>query len=159
MEWKIEIKNKKGVFDPLGNGIRKDILDLGIKGVKKVNVSQVFIISGDIAGSDIERIAGELLADPITEEYLLIASGAGEKVKGRVVEIAYNPGVMDPVEESTRKAIRDMGIYGVKSLRTERKYLVEGKITEGDFKPFSLFKPTKPPIYSEAEIPATLPVA
>ena len=134
MEWKIEIRNKKGVFDPLGNGIKKDILDLGIKGVKKVNVSQVFIISGDIAGSDIERIAGELLADPITEEYLLIASGAGEKIKERVVEIAYNPGVMDPVEESTRKAIRDMGIYGVKSLRTERKYLVEGKITEGDFK-------------------------
>ncbi|MDP2980541.1 MAG: phosphoribosylformylglycinamidine synthase subunit PurL [Candidatus Omnitrophota bacterium] len=135
MEWKIEIRNKKGVFDPLGNGIKKDIRDLGIKGVKKVNVSHVFIISGDIAEPDIERIAGELLADPITEEYLLRAvAAAGERAKGRVVEIAYNPGVMDPVEESTRKAIRDMGIYGVKSLRTERKYLVDGKITEGDFK-------------------------
>ncbi|MCX5687943.1 MAG: phosphoribosylformylglycinamidine synthase subunit PurL, partial [Candidatus Omnitrophica bacterium] len=52
----------------------------------------------------------------------------------RIVEIAYNPGVMDPVEASARKAIRDMGIYGVKSLRTEKKYFIEGKITESDFK-------------------------
>ena len=145
MEWKIEIRNRKGVFDPLGNGIKKDIQDLGIKGVKKVNVSQVFIISGDIARPDIERIAGELLADPITESYILgnerrtATKGSPERSRGanserRVVEIAYNPGVMDPVEESARKAIRDMGIYGVKSLRTERKYFIEGKITEGDFK-------------------------
>jgi len=134
VEWKIEIRNRRGVFDPLGNGIKKDIRDLGIKGVKKVNVSQVFIISGDIAGPDIERIAGELLADPITEEYTVNNERRTTNDERRIVEIAYNPGVMDPVEESTRKAIRDMGIYGVKSLRTERKYLVDGKITEGDFK-------------------------
>ena len=52
----------------------------------------------------------------------------------RIVDVAYNPGVMDPVEESAGKAIRDMGIYGVKSLRTERKYYIEGRITENDFK-------------------------
>ncbi|MFA5388549.1 MAG: phosphoribosylformylglycinamidine synthase subunit PurL [Candidatus Omnitrophota bacterium] len=131
MEWKIEIKNRKGVFNPLGNGVKKDILDLGISSVKKVDVSHVFIISGDITESDAKRIAGELLADPITEEY---AIGPVKGPKGRVVEIAYNPGVMDPVEESAKKAIRDMGIYGVKSLRTEKKYFIEGKITEEDFK-------------------------
>jgi len=134
VEWKIEVRNKKSIFDPFGNGVKKDISDLGIKGVKKVNVAQVFIISGDITESDIKRIAEELLADSITEEYSM---GKGCRVKGgisRVVEIAYNPGVMDPVEESARKAIRDMGIYGVKSLRTERKYYIEGKITEQDFK-------------------------
>mgnify|MGYP001600263816 CR=1 FL=1 len=146
MEFKIEIRNRKGVFDPLGNGIKKNIKDLGISGVKKVNVSQVFIISGDISEADANRIAEELLADPITEEYSMddgwtphhsLRSGTGHGVKrgiSRVVEIAYNPGVMDPVEESARKAIRDMGIYGVKFLRTERKYYIEGKITENDFK-------------------------
>ena len=145
MEWKIEIKNRKGVFDPLGNGVKKDIKDLGISGVKKVNVSRAFIISGDISHGDIERIAKELLADPITESYILgnerrtTTKGSPERSRGanderRVVEIAYNPGVMDPVEESARKAIKDMGIYGIKSLRTEKKYFIEGKITEDDFK-------------------------
>ena len=55
MEWKIEIRNRKGVFDPLGNGIKKNIKDLDISGVKKVNVSQVFIISGDITEADAKR--------------------------------------------------------------------------------------------------------
>jgi phosphoribosylformylglycinamidine synthase len=133
VEWKIEIKNKKSVFDPSGNGIKKDILDLGIKGVKKVNVAQVFIISGDITESDAKRIAEELLADPITEDYAVNNVRRATCGAQRIVEIAYNPGVMDPVEESTRKAIKDMGIYGVKSFRTERKYFIEGKIAEGDF--------------------------
>jgi phosphoribosylformylglycinamidine synthase len=48
--------------------------------------------------------------------------------------VAYNPGVMDPVEESTRKAIKDMGIYGVRSIKTERKYFIEGRIREKEFK-------------------------
>lgn len=47
MEWKIEIRNKRGVFDPLGSGIKKDIKDLGIVEVKKVTTAQVFIISGE----------------------------------------------------------------------------------------------------------------
>ena len=127
MEWKIEIRNRKGIFDPLGNGVKKDILDLGIRGVKKVNVSQVFIISGDINESDAKRIAEELLADPVTEEYSLWAEGRGQRAKGKIIEIAYNQGVMDPVEDSARKAIRDMGIYGVKSIKTEKKYFIEGK--------------------------------
>ncbi|MDP2922002.1 MAG: phosphoribosylformylglycinamidine synthase subunit PurL [Candidatus Omnitrophota bacterium] len=134
VEWKIEIRNRKGVFDPLGNGIKKNIKDLDISGVRHVNVSQVFIISGDITESDAKRIAGELLADPITEEYILYHERRSTNNERRIVEIAYNPGVMDPVEESARKAIRDMGIYGVKSLKTERKYIIEGNITDEDFK-------------------------
>ena len=134
MEWKIEIRNKKGVFDPLGNALRKNIRDLGIGGVKKVNVRQVFVISGDITEADVKRIAEDLLVDSITEEYLIAAESKGHRAKRKVVEIAYNPGVMDPVEASARKAIKDMGIYGVKSLRTEKKYFIEGKITESDFK-------------------------
>jgi len=50
VEWKIEIGNKKGVFDPPGSGVKKDIKDLGIVGIKKVSTAQVFIISGKERG-------------------------------------------------------------------------------------------------------------
>ncbi|MBU0759725.1 MAG: phosphoribosylformylglycinamidine synthase subunit PurS, partial [Candidatus Omnitrophica bacterium] len=134
MKWKIEIKNKRGVFDPLASGVKKDIRDLGIDGVKKVGQSQVFIISGDIRDKDAHKIARKLLADPITQEYVV---GSWLRVQGsgqRVVEIAYNPGVMDPVEESAKKAIRDLGITGVKSIKTERKYFIDGNIKKTEFK-------------------------
>ena len=135
MDWKIEVFNKKGVSDPVSSGIKKDILDLGIKGVTKVTHHQVFIISGDITESDVKRIAEELLVDSIIQSYRLIKDGRRTRDEGRnIVEVAYNPGVMDPVEESTRKAIKDMGIYGVESIKTEKKYYIDGNIAGGEFK-------------------------
>jgi phosphoribosylformylglycinamidine synthase II len=47
----------------------------------------------------------------------------------RVIEIAYNAGVMDPVEESARKAISDLGIRGVRSVKTAKKYLIRGNLS------------------------------
>ena len=136
MEWKVEIRNKKGIFDPLGSGIKKDIKDLGIVAIKKVATAQVFIISGSVSRNNILKIAEELLVDPITQEYILrdVSNVSRDTCNvTRIVEIAYNPGVMDPVEESTKKAIRDLGISGVDSVKTERKYFLEGRISESQF--------------------------
>jgi len=136
VEWKIEIHNKKGVFDPFGHGLKKDIEDLGITGVKKVLTSQVFIISGDLSIKDVHRICQELLVDPITQEYKILENYTLTKVHDsyRIVEVAYNPGVMDPVEESARKAIKDLGVAGIKSVRTRKKYFIEGTLTDRQFK-------------------------
>ena len=123
-----------GVFDPAGKGIEKDIQDLGIAGVKKVTQARVFIICGDISEQDARRIAKELLTDPITQDYLLSNTGRNPRNAQRIVEIAYNPGVMDPVEDSTKKAIKDLGIHNVESIKTEKKYYIEGKITGSHFK-------------------------
>ncbi|MFC1667069.1 phosphoribosylformylglycinamidine synthase subunit PurS [Candidatus Omnitrophota bacterium] len=49
MEWKIEVRNKRRIFDPLGSGIKKDIKDLGIVGVKKISTAQVFNVCGDLS--------------------------------------------------------------------------------------------------------------
>ncbi len=46
-----------------------------------------------------------------------------------MVEIAYNPGVMDPWEESTSKGIRDLGIEDVISVKTGRQYLISGRVS------------------------------
>jgi len=35
---------------------------------------------------------------------------------------------MDPVEESTKKGVRDLGIPGINSVKTARKYLIKGNI-------------------------------
>ncbi|MFH1478896.1 MAG: phosphoribosylformylglycinamidine synthase subunit PurL [Candidatus Omnitrophota bacterium] len=134
MEWKIEIYNKRGVFDPFGSGVKKDILDLGINSVKQVTQSRVFIISGNVSKEDVDRIAGELLIDPITQNYRLLEKSKLKEQGARVVEVAYNPGVMDPVEESTIRAIKDLGIYSVDSVTTEKRYFIKGDLTDSEFK-------------------------
>ena len=71
MQYKIEITDKAGVFDAVGEGILRDILDLGINSVKRVKFIQVYTIEGDISDIQIEKICKELLADMISQEYVV----------------------------------------------------------------------------------------
>jgi len=139
MFWKIEVRDKPGIFDAVGEGIRKDIGDLGIDAVKDVRFIQVYMIEGSVFEDGIRRICEELLIDRITQDYAIVFSSSRFRADAGefLVEVAYNPGVMDPVEESTLKAIRDLGINTVQSVKTARKYLIKGKISEAQLKTIS----------------------
>ena len=125
---RIEVSVKEEYSDPRAEGLEKDILDLGITAVSRVRVTNVYLLDGDISGVELETICRELLADPIVEEYT--HQEASVPAGARLVEVAYNPGVMDPVEESVRKGITDLGIDSVQAIRTAQKYLLWGDISE-----------------------------
>jgi phosphoribosylformylglycinamidine synthase II len=132
MVWKIEIKDKPGIFDSAGEGVKKDILDLGVKTVQEVRFVQVYLLEGQFSGDQIKMICEELITDTIVQEYAVNPrpESFSRAAKEFVVEVAYNPGVMDPAEESVRKGIKDLGIEGVLSVRTAKKYLIRGMLTE-----------------------------
>lgn len=132
MRWRVEIQHKEGVFDAAGAGVRKDIQDSGITSIHRVELVRVFNIQGGLAARDIDKIAGELLADPITQTFTVYGGSPREAaVRGhrQVIEIAHNPGVTDPVEASTLKGIRDMGFTKAESVRTAHKFILEGRLT------------------------------
>jgi phosphoribosylformylglycinamidine synthase len=138
MFYKIEIKDRAGVFDAVGEGIKKDIHDLGISSVQRVSFIQVYTIEGEVSAGQISRICSELLADKISQEYSL--GSTAQRPGGPttfIIEVAYNPGVMDPVEDSTLKGIRDLGIEGVVSVKTSKKYLIQGKLSGQQLKTIS----------------------
>ncbi|MFA5087747.1 MAG: phosphoribosylformylglycinamidine synthase subunit PurL [Candidatus Omnitrophota bacterium] len=139
MIWRIEIKDREGVFDALGEGIQKDIIDLGIRSVSKVKVSHIYTIEGAVSESQIKTVCEELLVNKITQVYSFSSAESLAGLPGRqdnqdiqIVEIAYNPGVMDPVEESTIKGIRDLGIKQIDSVRTSKKYFLHGQLSGKD---------------------------
>jgi len=135
MFWKIEVIDKPGIFDAVGVGVQKDVLDLGIGSVKDVKFVQVYNIEGDISRKEVEKICGELLADKISQDYRIFLEPKHFALRNEyIVEVAHNPGVMDPVEDSTLKGIRDLGIGGVTSIKTAKKYLFSGKLTEPQLK-------------------------
>lgn len=135
MLWYIEIKDKRGVFDAIGFGVKKDIIDLGIHSVEDVKFYQVYLIDADVSLRRIRNIAEEILVDGITQEYSIrnSVSHPVEKLDTHVVEVAYNPGVMDPWEESIKKAVSDMGI-AIKDVKTAKKYLIKGEISKEELK-------------------------
>jgi phosphoribosylformylglycinamidine synthase PurS subunit len=133
MQWKIEVGYKPTATDAMGEGIKKDIEDLGISGVDYVKTLQLYMIDGDLSEPDVKSICENLLTDRITQDFEYKGSLVREDDSGAwLVEVTYKPGVTDPVGDSTFKGIKDLGISGVSSARTGRKYIVKGSLTESD---------------------------
>ncbi len=133
MIWRIEIKHKKGVFDSLGGSIQKSIVDLGLTTVSKVEVTRIYNLEGALTAEDVQTVCRELLVDSVTQEYYFAPQKPSlpkASKKLHTIEIAHNTGVMDPVEESTIKGIKDLGIDQIQSVRTAKKYLLHGSLTK-----------------------------
>ncbi|HNX90422.1 MAG TPA: phosphoribosylformylglycinamidine synthase subunit PurL [Candidatus Omnitrophota bacterium] len=130
---RIEVRNKKGEYDAVVETLKRDVKDIGINVLKDAEYIEVYTLSGEIEASDADRIAFELLADRVIQEYNI--AGGFVPVSGvhsETVEVAYNPGVMDPVQESAMKAVHDMGIDSVDSVETSKKFILYGDLTKAD---------------------------
>ena len=135
MIWRIEIKHKKGVFDSLAQSIQRSIVDLGLATISRVEVVRIYNVEGTLTVGDIQTICQRLLVDFVTQEYDFVhqvSSRPETSKKYHTIEIARNPGVMDPVEDSTIKGIKDLGFDQVRSVRTAQKYLLYGTPSKKD---------------------------
>jgi len=138
MQYKIEVVDKPGIFDACGAGVVRDIFDLGIKGVKKVRFIQVYTLDGNLAFGQVINICEELLSDKVAQDYKILSNLKPDSSKAdHLVEIAYNPGVMDPVEASVLKGIQDLGIKNVESVKTAKKYIISGRLSSAQLKTIS----------------------
>jgi phosphoribosylformylglycinamidine synthase II len=127
---RVEVSVKPGLPDPRGESLKTDIRDLGIGTVQQVRVSDVYLLEGDLSQKELEAICKLLLADPVVEQYSIGEPPPSQDA--HAVEIAYNPGVMDPVEESVSKGIRDLGITTLTSVKTAKRYYLSGKLATSD---------------------------
>jgi len=130
--FRIEVSVKASFPDPEGDRLEMDIRDIGITTVKQARVSDVYLLEGELDEAEVTKIGQELLADPVVEDFSW-GEGPLSRIEGgdaHVIEVAYNPGVTDPVKESVGKAIRDLGIATVTSVKTARKYSLRGELSE-----------------------------
>ncbi len=130
MNWRIEVSTREEFPDTHGQALLRQVRDLGINSVQALRSIRVFLIDSEAERSAIERAAGELLADPVTEHFHIGQSRppAGP-AKVNIVEVHLKPGVMDPVAGSTLMALEDMNIKA-DSVRTARKYIILGSMSD-----------------------------
>jgi len=129
METLIEVGYKEGVFDATGEGIKKDILDLDIKGIKEVSARQLYLVEGKLPGEKIRIIAERILCDPVHQYYKVVDQSASPG-GGFSVEVWFKKGVTDNAGASVKKAIEDLKIKGVSEVRSGRKFIIEGNLNE-----------------------------
>ncbi|MFC1982097.1 phosphoribosylformylglycinamidine synthase subunit PurL [Chloroflexota bacterium] len=130
---RVEIYLKSSLPDARGLGLVRDIRDLGITTVSAIRVVDIYWLDADLSPETLELICRNLLSDPVTQEYgyeagSLFKDEAG--INSHTIEVAYNAGVADPVEETVMKAVRDLGVSDVRGVKTARRYLLRGHLDQ-----------------------------
>ncbi|MBN1540607.1 phosphoribosylformylglycinamidine synthase subunit PurL [candidate division KSB1 bacterium] len=128
---RIELALKRGYYDADAEKIRLSARDLGVESIRSVHYFRVFYLLGEIAAAEQKRIAAELLADAITDDFAVdrfLQQDAEQESWS--VEVTYNRGVTDLVAQTTIKGIRDLGIEAVKEVKTARRYQIAGDLSD-----------------------------
>jgi len=126
MIWKIEITPKDHSKDTLSQEAKETLKQAGFN-VSSVFASRIYLIEADVSKSLIYKIARDVFQDTVLEELRVEDASIQPSVNGNVILVFRKPGVMDPVEESTIKAIKDVG-YKVSNVRIGTKYLINGRV-------------------------------
>jgi phosphoribosylformylglycinamidine synthase len=131
MEWEIEVRFKPPARDVHGKDVLHEVRDLGLRSIEAVESARLFYLDTAAPRADVERIAQELLTDPVVEQYR-VSDGERPPSDGRpVVVVRRKPGVMDPVAISALQAIADMGLEA-RRCATARKYYFSGRPSRHD---------------------------
>ena len=127
MIWRVDVATKEGLVDPTSRGAQAGLLEFGLSGIRRVRVYQVYLLDGELDRAAAERIARELLYDPVSQDYGLCegAQPPPAPSDAQTILVFKRPGVMDPVEASALKAVKDLGL-SVGRIRTGMRYVVEG---------------------------------
>lgn len=120
----IEVAYKEGITDPLARSVQHDTAHWGLKGVKKVATGQLYRLIGDISGADRNRIAKDLLCDPVIQEFH--DGGRDTSPKSVTIDVWYKSGVTDVVADSVMRGLHDLGIQGITEVRTGQRFRFMG---------------------------------
>jgi phosphoribosylformylglycinamidine synthase len=127
MIWRVDVANRTSFPDASSREAGAALREAGLEGEVEIRAGLIYLLEGELDRPAAERVARELLHDPVVQEYTL-RPGAEPPVPPagtRAVLVFRRPGVMDPVEESAIKAVADLGLE-VRGVTTGRRYLLRG---------------------------------
>src|SRR5512139_266156 len=97
---RVVVRSNGRVPDHRGQAVLAGAESLGMPGLRSAAVADLYFLRGDLDAAVIGRICVELLCDPVTEQYTWAEVAAGVKQdEPGLVEVAFLPGVTDPVAE------------------------------------------------------------
>ena len=87
LRFAVNVRPKDGILDPQGRAVEGSLGHLGIDGVSSVRVGRrveltVTAADEDAARAVVERLAGELLSNPLIESYDIEALGGSSSLVG-----------------------------------------------------------------------------
>lgn len=135
--WRIFVELKPKFKDHHGEALKKEWRHAGFPPIKSIRTGQAYEISGDLTQAQAERLALQLLTDPITQETHVHAEGRnGVDGSTRRAKIWPKAGVADPVADTVTIGAKDLGVAGLERVRTGVVYAFLGKVAPQDVEKF-----------------------
>jgi phosphoribosylformylglycinamidine synthase II len=130
---RIEVHWRVDLPDGRAEALHPQITRLGFPPVQ-IQVSSLYFVRGALTAADLDRLARELLADPVVEAYRWrpIADPPPPDEPPLVVEVGFHPGVTDPVAENLLRRSRLLGIGDVDAAATGTRYVFRGDLAPAD---------------------------
>ena len=131
--WQVLVTPRAEDVDAQGRDALEDIHRLGLTHIGAVRSSVLYFLAGVLDAAAVGRIAAELLTDPVIQRYSCGPGITERPDAAAVVEVHYQPGVMDPVALSARQAVRELLAtagasrpIAIDEVRTARRYVIDG---------------------------------
>ena len=126
MLWEVDVHLKDAAGDHAARAVVAGATELGIAGCTQAQTAAGWLIEGDLSRADIERLAAQVLTDPVTESFLAAEAGTAPLAAGpahlpTVVHVLPRAGVTDPSAQTAREAFALLGLRPA-AVRSVRKY-------------------------------------
>lgn len=120
--------------DPRSDEYLTNAHALGLRNVERIFCQDLYFIEGSLDEKDLERLAFNLLSDPISQkiEWSRITEENPTREqeldgKQHQIDVALRPGVTDPVAEQIVRAAQVIGLTGVCRASTGQRFLINGE--------------------------------
>ena len=126
---RVEVKLRAEFADAEGLSALAVLHSLGLNAAREVRTSQIYEIHGPLSSAQVQQAAKELLCDPVTQEFRLLAppQPVSNGMQHWRVEVWLKETVTDPVAETVAGALREMGHPAPESVRVGTAYNITGK--------------------------------
>ncbi|MEP7286041.1 MAG: phosphoribosylformylglycinamidine synthase subunit PurL [Chloroflexota bacterium] len=94
-------------------------------------VAQLFFLQGQLTENHVQKLAAELLTDPLTETFSF-SEVVQPSENQHIIDITLLPGVTDPVAENLLQAAHWIGIETLTQAATGQRYIVQGNASPQD---------------------------
>ena len=129
--YRVEVTPKTGFSDPAGASVLAQLPTLGVQTATEVRVGTLYEIAGPLSLSQLHSAAQGLLADPITQDFIVSADAHrpnGASAPYWRIEVWLKRSVTDPAGESVRKAVTDLGLPAPERVRCGTVYRIFGRV-------------------------------
>ncbi len=134
---RVEVRSRPhGHFSPK-NRLLMMAHQSGYASIKEYLSSQLYFINGQISPDDIHQLSSTLLADPVTEQFIISTEchPTESQASGPThhsIEVTLLPGVTDPVAENMLRAAHLLGMHGIQRVATGQHYTLGGDLSPQD---------------------------